>query len=215
MKQRWTLILGIVLLASLLSCKKNEDQNTATTDTSTTTAATDTSTTTTSATDTGATSGTSGTTATTGSTTSTLDKDDQEFLTKAAEGGIAEVNLGQLAASKATSDDVKTFGNQMVSDHGKANDELKNLAQQKNVVLPTGPGKEGEDANGKLSGKSGKDFDKAYMDDMVKDHEKDIKEFEKASKNAKDPDVKTWATNTLPTLKHHLDMAKATQKKIK
>lgn len=217
MKHRFLSLVGILLILSFVSCKKHEDANTDSTDTSSTsTSATDTSsTTTTTGTSSTDTAGTSGTSATTGSTQTSLSKDDQDFLIKAGEGGVAEVSLGQLAASKAASDDVKTFGNQMVSDHGKANDELKNLAAQKSFGLPTGPGKEGEEASTKLSSKSGKDFDRAYMEDMVKDHEKDVKEFEKASKDAKDPDVKAWAAKTLPTLKHHLEMAKATQKKVK
>lgn len=214
MKHRWLTILGIMLVFVFVSCKKHEDENTAYTDTSSTsTTATDTSATTastgTSSTDTAATGGAAT------STMTSLSKGDQDFLAKAGEGGVAEVTLGQLAASKAASDDVKAFGNQMVTDHGKANDELKALAAQKSFGLPTGPGKEGEEASNKLSSKSGKDFDKAYMDDMVKDHEKDIKEFEKASKDAKDPDIKAWAAKTLPTLKHHLEMAKAAQKKVK
>jgi putative membrane protein len=151
----------------------------------------------------------------TAGSTSALDKDDREFLVKAGEGGIAEVNLGQLASTKAASADVKAFGNQMVSDHSKANDELKALAQQKSLTLAGTAGKEGEETSNKLSAKNGKDFDKAYMDDMVKDHEKDVKEFEKASKDAKDPDIKAWAAKTLPTLQHHLQMAKETQKKVK
>ena len=213
--KRSTLILLAVfsLLAFLaLGCKKQENANTdtaATTDTSTTTAASDTSpTTATSASD------TSATTSTTGTTAANLSKDDQEFVTKAAEGGIAEVNLGQLAASNGTDPDVKNFGNTMATDHGKANDELKSLASSKGITLPTGPGKDGEDAQAKLSKKKGKDFDKAYMDTMVKDHEKDVKAFEKASKDAKDPDLKAWAAKTLPTLQKHLDMAKATKKKV-
>jgi putative membrane protein len=144
-----------------------------------------------------------------------VNKADQDFMLKAAEGGLTEVTLGQLASGKATSPDVKTFGDQMVTDHGKANDQLKALAQQKGVTLPTGLGKDGESTSNKLSGMTGAAFDKAYMQDMVKDHEGDVKEFEKASKSATDPDLKTWVTNTLPTLQNHLKMAKDTLAKVK
>jgi putative membrane protein len=83
------------------------------------------------------------------------------------------------------------------------------------VTLPTDVDKESKETSDKLSKASGKDFDKKYMDNMVDDHEKDVKEFEKASKNAKDADVKAWATNTLPTLQDHLKMAKDTKSKLK
>lgn len=146
---------------------------------------------------------------------STVDHDDQEFMNKAAQGGMAEVMLGQTASSKGTSPDVKNFGNRMVSDHGKANDELKQLAQTKGVTLPTDVDVESKKMADKLSKLSGKDFDKEYMSGMVEDHEKDVKEFEKASKDAKDPDLKAWAAKTLPTLQDHLKMAKDTKAKLK
>src|SRR6185369_12140995 len=97
----------------------------------------------------------------------------------------------------------------------KANDELKQLAATKGVTLPTAVSAEEQKDMDALSAKSGKDFDKAYIDDMVKDHEKDVAEFEKASKDARDADLKAWVTKTLPTLQGHLKMAKETQKKVK
>jgi putative membrane protein len=195
-----------------LACNKQENTNTtATTDTSTSTAASATSTT---ATDTSGTTSTTGTGSATGTTAANLSKDDKEFVTKAAEAGNMEVSEGQLAGSKAADADVKNFGSTMVSDHGKAGDELKSLASSKGITLPTGPGKEGEDAINKLTSKNGKDFDKAYMKDAVDDHEKAVKLFEKESKDGQDPDLKAWAAKTLPTLQKHLDMAKATKKKV-
>jgi putative membrane protein len=144
-----------------------------------------------------------------------LAKDDAGFVTKAAQGGMAEVNLGTMAAQKAASADVKTFGNTMVTDHSKANDELKQLAASKGVTLPADVGKENQDVADKLGKLTGAAFDKAYMKDMVEDHEKDVKDFEKASKSAKDPDLKAWAAKTLPTLQGHLKMAKDTARKVK
>src|SRR5438132_2799533 len=127
---------------------------------------------------------------------------------KAALGGMAEVNLGNLAASRAASAEVKTFGNRMVTDHSKANDELNQLVTIKGLAMPTDPGVENLKIADNLSKKSGRDFDKSYMKVMVDDHEKDVKEFDKASREAKDSEIKSWASKLLPTLQEHLRMAK-------
>jgi putative membrane protein len=212
MKQK----LALVAIAALLAfgCQKTESANTDTTDTSTSVASDTMSTTSTMSTmDTSGTAGTAGTSSTTGTTT--VSSADQDFMTKAAIGGMAEVNMGNMAAQKATNADVKAFGNQMVTDHSKANDELKALAAQKGVTLPADVDDEHKKKADAMNAKSGKDFDKAYMADMVEDHEKDVKEFEKASKDAQDPDLKAWAAKTLPTLQHHLQMAKDTKGKVK
>jgi len=143
---------------------------------------------------------------------------DTKFIDAAAAGGLEEVTLGKLAADKATSDDVKKFGQMMADDHSKANDELKALASSKGVdltkTLDKAQTKAQKDSD-KLAKETGDAFDRAYMSLMVKDHEKDVKEFEEASKTAKDEDLKAWAAKTLPTLQHHLDMAKEVQGKIK
>jgi putative membrane protein len=136
-------------------------------------------------------------------------------MTKAAQGGIAEVDLGQLAAAKATSVEVKEFGNRMVTDHTRLNDELKALATSKGGTLPSETDAENKKAFDAIATKSGKAFDKAYMSDMVKDHEKDVAEFEKESTAAQDPDLKKWVTNALPTLQDHLKMAKQINAKLK
>jgi putative membrane protein len=208
----WILALVCALAMAAFACHHETDNNT-TTDTSTTaTSATDTSTT---SSTTGASGSDTSGTATTSSAATTVDPGDQEFMNKAAQGGMAEVMLGQTASSKGTSPDVKNFGNRMVSDHGKAGDELKQLAQTKGVTLPSDVDDESKKMADKLSTLSGKDFDKAYINGMVDDHEKDVKEFEKASKDAKDPDLKAWATKTLPTLRDHLKMAKEAKSKLK
>ena len=209
MRRNWVLLFALIVL-SAFACKKNE---TATSDTGTTTYATATSSTSPSATDTSGTTATTGTTATAAATT--VAASDKDFANKAAEGGIMEVDLGQLAASKATSQDVKDFGNRMVTDHGKASDELKQLASNKGLTLPAQPGAEEKKTSDALSKKTGKDFDKAYISDMVKDHEKDAKEFEKASKDLKDPDLKAWASKTLTVVQDHLKMAKQIAGKLK
>src|SRR3954468_10396471 len=135
---------------------------------------------------------------------------DQMFVMKAAKGGLAEVQLGQLAADKASSDEVKKFGQRMVTDHGKANDELKSLAQSKNITLPTDLDAKDKATHDRLSKLSGAAFDRAYMQAMLADHQKDVSEFRTESKSGSDPDVKAWAAKTLPTLEDHLKMARDT-----
>ena len=134
---------------------------------------------------------------------------DKRFMKKAAEGGLAEVELGQLATQKASSDDVKKFGQRMVDDHGKANDQLKQLASQKNVQLPQEPNAKDKATKTRLEKLSGSEFDKAYMSEMRSDHKKDVAEFEHESKMAKDSDVKNFASQTLSTLQDHLKQAES------
>ncbi|TLU98785.1 DUF4142 domain-containing protein [Dyadobacter luticola] len=136
-------------------------------------------------------------------------EDDSEFAVEAADGGMIEVKLGELAQTNGTSDAVKKFGAQMVKDHSAAGEELKKLASQKNITLPTVLSDDKQKTYDDLAEKKGKDFDKAYVSLMVDDHKKDIREFEKAASDAKDPDVKSWASGKLPTLKHHLEMIEA------
>ena len=199
-----TALLAIALFA--FGCKKETNTNTDTVSSTTSTSATDTSGTTM--------TGTTSTTSTAAATPWT--KEEQDFATKAAIGGLAEVQMGQLAASKATNPDVKAFGQRMVTDHGKANDDLKQVATAGGVTLPAQLDAEHQKKADELSKKNGKDFDKAYMDEMVKDHEKDVAEFKKEASSTKDTsDLHGFVTRTLPTLEDHLKMAKETQKKVK
>lgn len=138
-----------------------------------------------------------------------------KFAVEAASGGMMEVQLGELAQQKASSQRVKDFGAMMVRDHTKANDELKSLAGMKNITLPPAPGDEQMKHINDLTEKSGKEFDKDYMKMMVDDHEDDIDAFEKASKNAENPDIQAFATKTLPVLRTHLDSAKAINDALK
>lgn len=139
---------------------------------------------------------------------------DQMFVKKAAEGGMAEVDLGNVAKQNGSNDAVKQFGDRMVTDHGKANDELKSLAQQKSWTLPTEAKAADKSKKDRLSKMNGAAFDKAYMRDMVMDHEKDVKEFQKCAASCSDPDLKAWAGKTVPTLEDHLKMAKDTAKQV-
>ena len=133
---------------------------------------------------------------------------DADFIKEAAEGGMLEVKLGQYAMDNAGSEAVKKFAKRMVDDHGKASMELKTLAADKNVTLPTKLDKKSQETYDKLAKLKGTEFDKEYMRHMVEDHEKDVAKFQSASKNLQDPDLKAWALKTLPTLNEHLRMAK-------
>lgn len=134
---------------------------------------------------------------------------DRQFIKKAAAGGLAEVELGKLASEKAESADVKQFGQRMVDDHTKANDQLKQVASEKGVTVPDKLSAKDAATKARLEKLSGKAFDRAYMNDMVTDHTKDVSEFRMESKNAKDPDIRNFASQTLPTLKDHLKEAKS------
>ncbi|MBV9217746.1 MAG: DUF4142 domain-containing protein [Acidobacteria bacterium] len=136
----------------------------------------------------------------------------ESFMKDAAQGGMAEVEMGKLAAQKATDPEVKKFGQMMVTDHTAANNELKGVAGKKNFALPADLGSHQSDLD-KLKGLSGADFDKEYVEMMVSDHETDVSLFEKQSEYSTDPDVKAFAAKTLPTLKKHLDAIKAIQAK--
>ena len=140
-----------------------------------------------------------------------LSSGDKKFIEKAAEGGMAEVELGKLASQKAQSPEVKQFGERMVKDHSAANDKLKQIASQKGVTPPSSMDSSTKREYDKLSKLSGAQFDREYMTHMVSDHEKDIKEFKSEEKSAKDADVKSFAQNTLPTLEEHLKLAKSAE----
>jgi putative membrane protein len=143
------------------------------------------------------------------SASSKLTAADNKFVVTAAEGGMAEVEMGKLAAEKGNSDDVKKFGQRMVDDHSKANDKLKELAGQKGVTCPSDLNAKDKATKARLEKLSGDAFDRAYMKDMLVDHKKDVAEFKKESMKAKDPDVKSFATETLPTLEEHLKQAES------
>jgi len=135
-------------------------------------------------------------------------------MKEAAIGGMAEVELGRLASEKAASDEVKQFGQRMVTDHGKANTELKMLAEKKHVTLPTALDSKHKQTVEKLSRLSGAAFDRAYMDEMRKDHRKDVSAFQQQSMSGSDPEVKSWAAATLPTLQEHMQMAERTHNAV-
>ncbi len=155
-----------------------------------------------------------GKTASTTGSNARLDMADKRFVMKAAKGGLAEVEFGRLATEKATDPDVKQFGQKMVDDHSKANDELKTVAQQKGITLPTELDAKDKRTRDHLAKLSGEAFDRAYMSTMVKDHVTDVSEFRKEAKSGKDSDVKSFADKTLPTLEDHLKLARENHAKV-
>lgn len=139
---------------------------------------------------------------------------DKEFFEKAAAGGMFEVEVGKLAESKAQNADVKAYGAMLAKDHGAANDELKALAQKKSVALPTAMTKAQQKELDKLS--KAKDFDKDFVKHVgLEDHKKDIRLFEKTSKDSKDADIQAFASKTLPTLQQHHQKAEELSRAMK
>jgi putative membrane protein len=158
-----------------------------------------------------------GTSATAGksSSSASLDRADKKFVEEAAMHGMAEVEMGKVAQQKASNDQVKQFAEKMVQDHGMANDQLKQTASAKGVDVPATLDKKHQGDLDKLQKLSGADFDRAYMKHMLDDHKKDVGEFKKVAKSAKDSEVKSFASSTLPTLEEHLTLAQATNDALK
>jgi putative membrane protein len=137
-----------------------------------------------------------------------LARADRKFMQEAAEGGMFEVQAAQLASTKATDPNVKSFASMLVDQHTAANNELVQMANSKKVELPAAPPRGKRNEVEKLGKLSGNDFDQRFVREVgIKDHEKDIKKFEKASEKAKDPELKAWIDKTLPHLREHLAQA--------
>jgi putative membrane protein len=137
------------------------------------------------------------------------------FMMEAARGGMAEVELSRVATTKSQNAEVKKFANQMIQDHTNANAELKQLAGKKNVTLPADLDAEHKALKDKLSGLSGAEFDKEYVNAMLADHEKSVNLFKAQADGGTDADAKAFAAKTLPKLQGHLDMVKGMQSKMK
>ena len=138
-----------------------------------------------------------------------VSEEDAEWAVEAANGGMTEVELGKVAQEKATTERLKNFGAMMVSEHGKAGDKLKQIAAAKNITLPASLSDNSKKDLEDLNKKSGKDFDKAYINLMIDDHKKDVDKFKKGSTDLKDPDLKNFAAETLPVVQMHLDSIQA------
>ena len=133
-------------------------------------------------------------------------QDDKTFVMNAAVGGMAEVELGKLAVQKGSSESVKSFGQKMVDDHSKANDDLKSVASKQKIDIPVSLDSKHQATVDRLSKLSGAAFDRAYIHEMVTDHDKDVAEFKKESQSGQDAAVKDFAARTLPTLQEHQRM---------
>jgi putative membrane protein len=199
------LSFSICLLAATVWSCNNSSESTANSDSTTNASSAD----------------TSGNMATNNASTSTttnntpLNKEDSAFVMEAAQGGMMEVQAGKVAQQNAQNQRVKDFGGMMVTDHSKANDELKSLVSGRGINLPDSmpaSKKKEVDALNKMQGSA---FDKHYVSMMVEDHQKDVAKFKKESTTANDPQLKTWVTNTLPVLQKHLDSIQAIKKGMK
>ena len=140
---------------------------------------------------------------------------DKQFAMDIAAGGNTEITASQIATTMAQNQRVKDFANMMINDHTKAGNELKTLASQHNVTLPDSVMPKQHDKLETLRKTSAKNFDKQYIDMMVQDHKEAVSKFQMASQKCDNSDLRTWASNTLPTIKMHLDSAQAIQKALK
>jgi putative membrane protein len=134
---------------------------------------------------------------------------DASFYKHAAEGGMAEVELGKLAQEKSTNASVKDFAAMMVTDHSTANDKLKSIADSKSISLPTSPSVGQMATKAKLEVLSGETFDKSYIKAMVKGHEETLAAFRKEAMSGQDSDAKAFAVATVPTIRAHLKKIKS------
>jgi putative membrane protein len=154
------------------------------------------------------------TTGVTGGTVSNTTPADKEFVSNAGMAGLAEVQMGNLALQNAQSADVKAFAQRMVTDHGTSNAELAQLATVKGLALPTELAGKHQQGLEHLTGLSGADFDKAYMQHMVGDHNEAVTLFQNGSTNSSDSDIKAFATKNLPILQEHLRLAQQLAGKV-
>jgi putative membrane protein len=140
--------------------------------------------------------------------TLTFSDADLHFMALTAESGAGEVELGQLAATRAASDAVRRFGQRMVTDHSAATAQLRQLAQQKGVILPLAPSPQTRATYDRLATMSGGEFDRTYIVEMVNQHDRTVGNFEAASQTARDPDLRTWVIATLPVVREHQRLAR-------
>lgn len=134
---------------------------------------------------------------------------DKEFIRKAAEGNNGEIQLAQMVSQRTQDQQVRAYCDKLINDHTQANQQLRQIAEAKGVEFPNGPASSAEHEMHRLEKKSGADLDRAAIDHWVKDHKKDIKEYDREAKHATDPQVKQYAISTLPTLHDHLNRAES------
>jgi len=139
---------------------------------------------------------------------------DETFMINTAKAGMAEVELGKLAVQNAASDQVKKFGQKMVDDHSKKNDELKALAASKNVVLPSELDAQDKEMRDKMAATKGEAFDREYMTMMVAGHRRVVDSFRAEAASGQDADLKAWVAKTLPDVEEHLKLAQDTNRAV-
>jgi putative membrane protein len=137
------------------------------------------------------------------------DMRDAHFIRKAAEGNNGEIQMAQMVAERTQDAQLRSYCDRLIRDHSQANQQLRQIADAKGVEFPAGANSSAEHEMHKLEKKSGHDLDRAAADHWVKDHKKDIKEYETEANHAKDPQVKQYAISTLPTLREHLNLAES------
>lgn len=137
-----------------------------------------------------------------------ISRGDRRFIQNAMQHGMAEVEMANMAANKASSDQVKKFAQQMVTDHGKVNDELKKIAAENNVTITADLDRSDDRRLKDLNKASGAEFDRKFMTEMVKNHERDLKDFQKAARDAKDPQLKSFAEKTAKSIEEHLQSSR-------
>lgn len=147
-------------------------------------------------------------------TSSGLDGADAAFVKTAAQDDLAEIQLGKLAAEKASNPEIKQFGQRMAGDHAKAEADLKLLAESKGVQLPSSPTQSDQSLQSKLSQLSGQQFDRQYMQAMVQNHKQAVSAFNKQAYDAYDLDVKKYAGKYLPLFRNHLEQAEGLEKQL-
>jgi putative membrane protein len=141
-----------------------------------------------------------------------VEKTDADFSVEAANGGMIEIQLAALAKTKAVNNRVKNFAAMMIEDHNKISAELKRIATAKNITLPEALSNEAKNEIDRLNKKEKTEFDRAYMNMMVKDHRNDVAEFKRMVRDSKDPALREFVKETLPILQKHLDSANAINK---
>lgn len=199
-------ILSILAFAAIVACKKSDTTNVD--------SSSDSSAVTTPA-DTGMMANDSASISNTTETQTTLSDQDKKFADAAAKGGMMEVMAGQLAATNSTNEKVKTFGEMMVKDHTKANDELKSWAEKVGYQLPTDLDAEKQKAYDDLKAQKGAAFDRKYADMMVNDHKTTIANFKKQATDGAEASLKSFAQKTIPALEHHLMESEKTKTAVK
>jgi putative membrane protein len=142
------------------------------------------------------------------------DVSDTRFAKAATLGGMAEIQLGKLASERGSNEVVKAFGERMVVEHGAAGDQLKAAAQKDNIALPSNLAPKTQQTVSRLSKLSGSAFDRAYAQDMVEDHEKDLADFQREVNAGKNEDMKAFASQTIPMIQEHLNQAREMLKTV-